>query len=93
MNTRKDYMSGKITHAEYYSQFVTDTIKNVVLHLFIAEGWTIEDVTKSYKNDPHFNFIPLSAWDRKTIYVSSGDSLAEKVCILKEAASQIVENS
>ena len=88
--TRKDYMSNKCTHEEYYGQLVTQSIKDHVARA-IPQG-----LAKS--TDPHFNDIPLATWDRIGAYsVPSGEfkklgdfrTAAGVVCVLKEAARQI----
>ena len=97
--TRKEYLNKNCTHAEYYSQFVTDSIKSIV-----KEHFTIEKLKKAYNEDKYFNTIPLIKWDRLTIYFKdsiskslkdAGDfySLAGGVCILKCAAEILVLES
>jgi len=90
--TRKDYMSNKCTHEEYYGQLVTQDIKDHVARA-IPQG-----LAKS--TDPHCNDIPLATRDRIGAYsVSRGEfkklgdtmSMAGVVCVLKEAARQIKE--
>ena len=92
--TRKDYMSDKCTHEEYYGQLVTQGIKDHVARA-IPQG-----LTKS--TDPNFNDIPLAAWDRIGAYsVPRGEfkklgdirSMAGVICVLKEAARQVKEES
>lgn len=96
MKTRKQYMAKECTHREYYGQFVTPTIKAMVLH-----GFTREELAAS--KDQNLNDLPLERWDRLAGGNSStlcalrlkevGDlpSLGSAVCILKEAARQIIE--
>jgi len=98
MFTRKDYMDGKCIHRQYYAQFVTNYIKDTVLNKF-----GIEKLVKSFNEDKYFNNISLSTWDRINYCVDTnptldllkslgeGYSLAGAVCILKEAAQQLVE--
>lgn len=90
--TRKDYMSNKCTHREYYRQLVTQDIKNHVARALP------KSIAKS--KDPSFNDIPLDTWDRIGSYAvpcgefkKLGDirSMAGVVCVLKEAAQQIRE--
>ena len=92
--TRKDYMSGKCTHAEYYGQLVTQNMKN---HITLAIPQALERST-----DPNFNDIPLSTWDRMGLayglrneFSALGDikSMAGMVCVLKEAARQVKEET
>ena len=96
MITRAQYMSGEKTHDEYYSQFVTRVIKQIVLGRF-----TIKQLKEAYAEDKHFNSIRLSDWDAMSIARNSslesklceaGDtvSLSSYICIFKQAARQIV---
>lgn len=89
--TRKQYMNGECTFREYYSQFVNEAVKSQVL-LTIGK----EALLKS--KDGHLNDIPLKKWDRIRPHTlnrlhEAGDSptLAGAVCIVKEAARQIIE--
>lgn len=54
---RKDYITGKITHDEYYGQFVTESAKHHVRYCIGIE-------TLKASKDPHLNDIPLEKWDR-----------------------------
>lgn len=95
MFTRADYIAGKCTHRQYYAQFVSDATKETVIRTF-----TIARLSAS--KDEHFNDIPLHKWDMAPLIgngisaklKAGGDwlSMATKVCILKEAARQIVED-
>ena len=91
MKTNKMCLNGECTHREYYSQFVTPSIIDVVKK-YIG----VDRINKS--TDPHLNDIKLAKWDSLVSYVyadfkSYGDSrtLSGCVCILKEAAKQIKE--
>ena len=92
---RHDYVNGKVTHRDYYGQFVTPEAKAIV-----TASIPVERLIAS--TDRHFNDIPLQKWDRMPAPRSlnekmkrCGDylTLAGKVCILKEAAQQIVEDT
>ena len=91
--TRKDYLNGG-DHRAYYGQYVHDGIKS---RLLIAFGR--DKLTDAFVSDEHFNTIPLAQWDAIPLAFNmermraNGDYLtkAGKVCILKEAARQIVE--
>ena len=85
MKTRKEYLNGVVTHSEYYSQFVTEATKNGVLSAF-----SVDDLKKAYEEDKHFNTIPLSEWDQLAYAINRKGTLAEKVCIVKEAARQLI---
>ena len=98
MKTRTDYLDGRCTHREYYSQFVTQTVKDLVgKHIGNANF-----LSKKLAADPNLNNIPLDTWDRvvalhrwvgeideqgdgKKIY-----SLSNGICVLKTAARMIV---
>jgi hypothetical protein len=96
MYTRKDYLDGKCTHRQYYAQFVNTEVKRLV-----RRRWTVERLQK-YFAEPERHKIPLYKWDALGLPLSAvhaleqaGDyyTLAGQVCILKEAARQIVEES
>ena len=87
--------NGMELHRKYYSQFVTHAVCSAVLR-------TIDKAAIMRSIDPHFNDIPLGLWDtlhqpimqtcRKLPWMK-GYSLGDTVCIAKEAARQIKENS
>ena len=93
--TRKDYMSDKCTHEEYYGQLVTQGMKEHIARA-IPQGL-------ARSTDPHFNDIPLATWDRIGFmyhglgpeFKKLGDfmSKAGLVCVLKEAARQVKEET
>jgi len=94
MHTRKDYLNENCTHEQYYDQFVTNDVKNLVLNHFGCEK-----LKKSYLKDKNLNNIPLQLWDNLAFslnfdnkFKEFGDfpSLAGKICILKNAARQII---
>ena len=96
--TRSEYMqdsqtNGPEAHRRYFGQFVTDGTKYRVLSYIGLERLIAS-------TDPHFNDIPLITWDRLTPelpgsggFAKAGDyyTLANGVCLAKEAARQIVE--
>lgn len=104
MLTRKEHVSREYVdgatalarHREYYSQFVTPKVKQLVLRHI-----GLERLLRS--KDPHLNDIRLALWDSLvghivgsevvTLLREAGDSLSlgTGVCILKEAARQIIE--
>ena len=90
--TRKDYMSNKCTHEEYYGQLVTQNIRDHVAR-------AIPDAIVKSK-DPTFNDIPLHTWDRISEYSVPNSEFKKLgdfrtsmglVCVFKEAARQIRE--
>ena len=93
--TRKDYMTDKCTHEEYYGQLVTQGMKD---HIALAIPQSLAKST-----DPHLNDIPLSAWDQIGFMYNGlghefkklGDfiSKAGLTCVLKEAARQVKEET
>lgn len=95
--SRSDYMRGLCSHRQYYAQFVTPYIKGSVRDVI-----GLDRLMSS--TDEHLNDIPLHRWDRLSgalrvvlsIPNEYGDgkryySLGGGVCILKEAARQIIE--
>lgn len=91
MFTRSQYMNRQCSHRQYYSQFVGENTKRTVKAAF---GDRLEKST-----DEHFNDIGLSAWD---ILPQAYDislvkkynynlTLSDRVCIMKEAARQVLE--
>lgn len=54
--TRKSYLSGSSTHAEYYGQFDSPEVRRAILNVI-----PMSDLMAS--TDPHFNDIKLSHWD------------------------------
>jgi hypothetical protein len=108
MLTRKDFMNAprptavesKEISRKYHSQFVTPELKeNIVKH------FGEEYLVTSFYRDYHFNTIPLNEWDaivhiykafaNLELLKKAGEvwSLAAGVCIMKEAARQMVEFS
>lgn len=106
MMTRKDYINSPrdthedshAIHRQYYGQFVTEEVKNAV-----EERFGMEALIKAYAKDPSLNSIPLAHWDALTLNIKravNADSIKEAgegwsfstgVCILKEAARQLLE--
>ena len=98
--TRDQYLEdsktdGSGSHRKYYGQFVTaSTIARVVN--------SIGKETLLASRDPHFNDIPLHRWDRlvsmlpgSSSFVQAGDyyTIANGICLAKEAAKQWIEQS
>lgn len=96
--TREQYMAdsreaGPAAHRKYFGQFVTPGTKSAVLA-------GIGRTKLLASTDPHLNDIPLHLWDRlvphclgSAGFVKAGDyyTQANGVCLLKEAARQIIE--
>ena len=98
MFTHKDYaLDGKCTHQQYYAQFVTGEIKMIVVLNF-----GLDTLKEAYQEDRTFNTIPLHRWDSLGIFLNvpimhdkfkqhqDFISQASIVCVLKEAARQVV---
>jgi hypothetical protein len=95
MKTRPQYLNKECSHSEYYAQFVTQSVVNLVERTF-----TIEVLKSAHQSDKHFNSIPLYKWDNIATFVNSGVLMKEcgdfltlsgQICILKEAARQLVQ--
>jgi len=95
MKTRKEYMSGVISHADYYAQFVTDPTLIGVYHVI-----GIKRLLAS--TDKNLNDISLHLWDRigldsgaYKLLKSANDSysLATSVCINKAAARILINQN
>lgn len=99
MITRQQYLNKEATHRQFYAQFVNTYIKKSVLQSIGLEK------LKAAAYDEHLNSIALSYWDSMAHYarISSvcnkmkecGDflTLSGCVCILKEAARQVIEEN
>lgn len=99
--TRKNYMNNECTQQEYYSQFVTNHMKDVILSTFSKD-----QLIKKYEKDEHLNNIPLKWWDsfenifkqhiasiNKKINGQSVWSSATHTCAMKAAARDIIESN
>jgi len=96
MYTRRDYLYKRCTHREYYSQFVTEEIRN-----YVQRRIGLNDILNS--TDEWFNDIPLKRWDsiaynlrvlvddQLLTETQAGWCLATATCISKEAARQLKE--
>lgn len=94
--TRDEYIKAPNSdqaYRTYYGQYVSDGTKRIVLQRI-----TLPVLLAS--KDPHLNDIPLSRWDALVPQLHAGValkrngdwlSLGTGVCILKEAARQIIE--
>ena len=97
MYTRQDYLNHKCTHREYFAQFVNGLHKRIVL-----ERWTTKELARAWENNEAFNtrVTSISQWDRLPCptdhrlldAVGEHSTPSTRVCILKEAARQIVED-
>ncbi|MDJ0575188.1 MAG: hypothetical protein QNJ65_08480 [Xenococcaceae cyanobacterium MO_234.B1] len=104
MITRHEYLNSKEPnrHQKYYAQFVTDEIRAMVLKRF-----GIEKLCAAYAEDTDLNNIQLVNWDGLGIHLmhnsryldcelikktGQGYSNAGAVCILKEAARQLIQH-
>lgn len=95
MKTRSQYLAGQCSHREYYAQFVTPEIRAQVLARFPLKQLC------GTSDQAHLNSIPLVSWNGLTYSMrgvdtalraaGDGPTQAGKVCILKEAAKQLIE--
>lgn len=95
MFTRAQYMASECTHSEYYGQYVTPEIKQRVSRTFGKN-----QLVTAYSTDKWFNNISLRKWDTLALQTYLAPpvedefwTLATRVCVLKEAARQIVEEA
>lgn len=92
MITRKEYMDGKASFAEYYGEIAREA------HISYANSPLLPRVIDALaKGDAHLNTIPLHRWDAVGVYTmkilapifkahGDGWSLAGSVCVHKQAA-------
>lgn len=91
---RQDCLDGKVSHREYYAQFVNEYVRARAVSSIGMRS--LLDST-----DKHFNDIPLHRWDSidasylglTEAFKAAGDYVTKAglVCVFKEAAKQIVE--
>ena len=95
MITHHQYLHEDISHRDYYAQFVTQDVKDLVTH------WITMPVLLA-SDDPNLNDIPLRKWDAVASALplsvwqmlhEAGDELSLRtgLLIVKEAAQQIIE--
>lgn len=95
---RSDYMDGKASHQEYYGQFVDSEVLEAV-----KDRFGIAKLAKALAGDKNLNNIPLASWDALEAHThhcqqalrlaGDGWSMAGSVCILKNAARQLVASA
>jgi hypothetical protein len=96
--TRADYMSGKVTFAEYYREIARIAGISWRKHSMLPR---VKDALAS--GDEHLNSIPLQTWDLLGVYSrgaiahalrimgdTGGVSMADIVCVHKQAAIDAV---
>lgn len=95
MYTREEYIKGVCTHQEYYAQLVDSSTKGLIMSTF-----SLSELRSAGKN---FSGIPLKHWvrmancfdeviiNRKMKPLGDYPTQAGKVCILKEAARQLID--
>lgn len=95
--SRKAYMSGSSSHAEYYGQFDSSEVRTAILKVI-----PMSDLMAS--TDPYMNDIELSRWDaiclpkvtRCMLSVANGHetsivfSHSDVVCLAKAVATRII---
>ena len=100
MKTRERYLNKECTHREYYAQFVTPGVKRIVKDRFGIEALV------NTPDQENLNTINLSTWDGLvpllwmdfeicSLLKSANEwrTLGTGVCILKEAAKQLIEKT
>src|SRR5690349_20176874 len=98
--TREQYLAGLVSHERYYGQFIDSLLRAAV-----ASAFGTDRLIAAYKEDANFNSIPLYKWDswysimNNSIFwaelraVGEQFSLSTVVCVIKEAARQVVANA
>jgi hypothetical protein len=108
MFTRAQYLNKECTHREYWAQFVTEGMRQMVRRniglerLQRSQNEYFNDVTRlqdwDMMKDVTFRMLDQKVW-REIQYPeytdprSIGWSLSDNTCLLKEAARQIVEET
>ena len=92
--TKKDRLEGRCSHREFFAQFVDQAIIQLV-HNLVGTGRVMSS------KDEWFRDIHAKKWRSIARFVpatpifrangSGGVSISDRVCVLKEAASQIRE--
>lgn len=97
--TRRDYMDNKCTHHEYYSQFVTEETKRLVIRFIGSKDF----LSEKFEADNNLNNISLRQWDSIALcnkHIGAIDengtgvkiySKSNAICVLKTAAIMIVK--
>lgn len=80
METRQNYLNGKVSHKDYYGQFVDETMKNEV-----KRSIGMEDLIKS--KDEHLNDIPLAKWDALAGFLFRGSTMVMSPKSIKKELS------
>ena len=95
--SRKSYLSGSSSHAEYYGQFDSPEVRRAILNVIPMSHLMAS-------TDPHFNDIKLSHWDairlpkvtRCMLSAANGHetsiifSHSDAVCLAKMVATRII---
>ena len=100
MKTKEQYRNKECTHREYYAQFVTPGVKRIV-----KDRFGIEQLVNT-PDQENLNTLNLSTWDGLvpllwmnfeicSLLKSANEwrTLGTGVCILKEAAKQLIEEA
>lgn len=96
--TRKDYMDGRVTHAEYYRAVA----KTAGVSYAKADPAFMDRCRKTLADgDEHLNTIPLRIWDSRGLAIlnprpafkAHGDfvSMAGLVCLVKTAVKDALD--
>lgn len=84
MINHQDYLDGKVSHREYWAQFVDEEVKKELLSYI-----TIKELKAS--KDKYFNDIPLKKWDDISGVVFIGSSLVNGPRVRRELAEKLRE--
>ena len=94
MILRTTYLAGLVTHREYYGQFVTEGIKNIVRRRFrreIVAGLPVEEWATIGKWDSFGLPTPGMIAQLRAAGDVNPNSKSNAVCVYKEAARQIMD--
>jgi hypothetical protein len=100
MKNKEQYRNKECTHREYYAQFVTPRVKRIV-----KDRFGIDNLVNT-PDQENLNTLNLSIWDGLvpllwmdfticSLLKSANEwrTLGSGVCILKEAAKQLIEEA
>jgi len=86
MFTAEEKANMTAEHRAEYAKYVTPHMKTRLLY-FVSI-----DTLVNTADQEHLNTIPLKNWDHwTTVLIPSNIALYKKVCTLKEAAKQLIE--
>ncbi len=97
-STREDYLTGAISHHDYYIGLAK--LRGINLHrkdLWLFKLDSLEDLRVKYRDDKNLNNIPLMIFDALTDSYnqynrSTPMSLAEGCCLYKELLIELIDH-